>query len=220
MTCYEIDGVVPVIDPAAFVHPSAVLIGDVIVGPGCYIGPSASLRGDFGRIVVGEGSNVQDSCVLHAFPGADCELAPHSHLGHGAIVHGARVGSYAMVGMNAVVMDGCVLGDDALVGACSFVRAGTEVPPRTLVVGNPARVVRELDEQAIAWKRNGVHTYQELAERSRVGLRPVEPLTAVEPDRRRVSTDSSVATPLHRLRAGASDPSATSAETSTDGDPT
>ena len=200
MSCYEIDGVVPVVDPAAFVHPAAVLIGDVIVGPGCYIGPTASLRGDFGRILVGEGSNVQDSCVLHAFPGADCELAPHSHLGHGAIVHGARIGSYAMVGMNAVVMDGCVIGEEALVGAGSFVRAGTTVPERTLVVGNPARVVRELDAETLAWKRNGVHIYQQLGVRSRAGLRPVEPLTAVEPDRRRVSTDASVSRPLHQLR--------------------
>lgn len=199
MTCYEIDGVVPVVDPTAFVHPSAVLIGDVIVGQGCYIGPSASLRGDFGRIVVGEGSNVQDSCVLHAFPGADCELEPNCHLGHGAIVHGARIGSYAMVGMNAVVMDGCVIGEDALVGACSFVRAGTEVPPRSLAVGNPASI-RELDQQTIAWKRNGVRIYQELAQRSRATLREVQPLSAVEPDRPRVSTGASVSKPLHELR--------------------
>ncbi|HWU32431.1 MAG TPA: transferase hexapeptide repeat family protein [Marmoricola sp.] len=199
MTCYEIDGVVPVVDPTAFVHPLAVLIGDVIVGPGCYIGPSASLRGDFGRIVVGEGSNVQDSCVLHAFPGADCVLEPNSHLGHGAIVHGARIGSFAMVGMNAVVMDGCVVGDDALIGACSFVRAGTEVPPRMLAVGNPAKI-RDLDDQTIEWKRNGVRIYQELAQRSRAGLREVQPLEAVEADRPRVSTDTSVSAPLHELR--------------------
>ena len=200
MTCYEIDGVVPVVDPTAFVHPSAVLIGDVIVGAECYIGPHASLRGDFGRIIVGEGSNVQDSCVLHAFPGADCELAPHSHLGHGAIVHGARIGSYAMVGMNAVVMDGCVIGEDALIGACSFVKAGETVPARALVVGNPARVVRTIDDETVAWKRNGVQTYRELGGRSRASLREVEPLAAPEPDRGRVSTDASVSRPLHQTR--------------------
>lgn len=199
MTCYEIDGVVPVIDPTAFVHPSAVLIGDVIVAAGCYIGPNASLRGDFGRIIVGEGSNVQDACVLHAFPGADCTLEANSHLGHGAIVHGARIGSFAMVGMNAVVMDGCVVGTDALIGACSFLRAGTEVPPGMLAVGNPA-TIRDLDPQAIAWKRNGVRVYQELAQRSRASLREVEPLTAVEPRRPRVSTDQSVSIPLHQQR--------------------
>lgn len=199
MPSYEIDGVVPVVDPGAFVHPTAVLIGDVIIGAGCYIGPSASLRGDFGRIIVGEGSNVQDSCVLHAFPGADCVLEPNSHLGHGAIVHGAHVGSYTMVGMNAAVMDGCVIGEDALIGACAFLRAGTEVPSRMMAVGNPA-VIRELDEQTITWKRNGVHVYQELAKRSRATLREIQPLTAIEPNRPRVSTDAAVSKPLHELR--------------------
>jgi len=201
MTCYEIDGVIPVVDPTAFVHPSATLIGDVIVGAGCYIGPSASLRGDFGRVIVGEGSNVQDSAVLHVLPGADCVLAPNSHVAHGAILHGCEVGSYVMVGMNAVVMDGCVLGEDALIGAGSFIRAGTTIPPRSLVVGNPAKVVRELDDDMLAWKRNGVAVYQELARRSLATMRAVEPLTAVEPDRPRVSTDASVSKPLHEVKA-------------------
>lgn len=205
MTCYEIDGIVPVVDPTAFVHPSATLIGDVIVGANCYVGPGASLRGDFGRITVGAGSNVQDSCVLHAFPGADCEIAARGHIGHGAILHGCRIGSYAMVGMNAVVMDGCTVGEDALVGACSFVRAGTEIPPRMLAVGNPAKIVRELDEKAIEWKRNGVGVYEQLAVRSRGTLRQVEPLLAVEEGRGRVSTDESVATPLHVVRSSGDD---------------
>jgi phenylacetic acid degradation protein len=200
VTCYEIDGVVPVVDPSAFVHESATLIGDVIVGAGCYVGPGASLRGDFGRIIVGAGSNVQDSCVVHAFPGADAVLDEHSHVGHGAILHGCHIESYVLVGMNAVVMDGAVIGRDSLIGACSFVRAGTIVPPRSMVVGNPATVVRELDDDTVAWKRNGVAIYQQLAERSRQTLRPVAPLDAPEPDRRRVSTDATVSQPLHEVR--------------------
>lgn len=201
MTCYEIDGVVPVVDPSAYVHPSATLIGDVIVGPGCYVGPSASLRGDFGRILVGPGSNVQDSCVVHAFPGADAVLVEEGHVGHGAILHGCRIGRQVLVGMNAVVMDGAEIGDGSLIGACSFVRARTVVPPWSLVVGNPAKVVRELDEETRSWKANGVRVYQQLASRTRATLREVEPLERPEPDRPRVSTDSSVSRPLHELRA-------------------
>lgn len=192
MTCYEIDGVVPVVHPSAFVHPMASLIGDVIIGEGCYLGPSASLRGDFGRITVGEGSNVQDNCVVHAFPGADATLEPGSHIGHGAILHGCHIGSEVLVGMNAVVMDGVVVGARSLIGAASFVRAGTDIPPESLVVGNPARVVRRLDEQALAWKANGVGVYQELARRSSATLRKVEPLTDVEENRPRVSTGPDV----------------------------
>jgi phenylacetic acid degradation protein len=184
VTFYEIDGVVPAADPSAYVHPLASVIGDVIIGPGCYVGPGASLRGDFGRIIIGAGSNVQDCCVLH-----------------GAILHGCQVGRHVLGGMNAVIMDGAVIGEDSLVGACSFVRAGTTVAPRSLVVGNPAKILRELDPETVQWKRNGVHVYQELARRSRSGLRAVEPLPAPEPDRPRVSTDSSVSRPLHEMRA-------------------
>jgi len=201
VTFYEIDGVVPAADPSAYIHPLASVIGDVIIGPGCYVGPGASLRGDFGRIIIGAGSNVQDSCVLHAFPGADTVLAENSHVGHGAILHGCQLGPHVLVGMNAVIMDGAVIGEDSLVGACSFIRAGTTVPPKSLVVGNPAKILRELDTETVQWKRNGVHVYQELARRSRSGLRAVEPLPAPEPDRPRVSTDSSVSRPLHEMRA-------------------
>lgn len=201
MTCYEIDGVVPVVDPSSYVHPSATLIGDVIIGPGVYVGPSASLRGDFGRIVIGPGSNVQDACVVHAFPGADAILVEEGHIGHGAILHGCRIGRQVLVGMNAVVMDGADIGDESLVGACSFVRAGTSVPPRSMVVGNPATVVKQLDADMLAWKRNGLEVYQDLTTRTRATLREVEPRATPEPDRPRVSTDSSVSRPLHELRA-------------------
>lgn len=204
MPSYAFDGVVPVVDPTAFVHETASLIGDVIVGPGCYIGPFASLRGDFGRIVVGEGSNVQDSCVIHAFPGADAVLEPNSHVGHGAVLHGCRIGSFALIGIGATVLDGAEIGAEALVGAGALVTAGTVIPPGSKALGAPARVVGALDEQALAWKRNGVRIYQELARRSRETLRPVAPLAAVEADRRRTSWASDAATPLHRTRAESS----------------
>jgi phenylacetic acid degradation protein len=186
MPCYEIDGVRPVVDPTAFVHPSAVLIGDVIVGAGCYVAPLASLRGDFGRIVLERGANLQDCCVMHGFPGTDTVIEEDGHIGHGAVLHGCVVKRNAMVGMNAVVMDEAVIGDSAIVAACAFVKAGMRVPPRSLAVGTPAKVVRELSEQEVAWKRSGTRSYQELALRSLASLHEVAPLAAVEPDRRRV----------------------------------
>lgn len=200
MPAYAIDGVVPVVDPTAFVHETAVLIGDVIIGAGCYIGPHASLRGDFGRIIVGEGSNVQDSAVIHAFPGEDCVLEPASHVGHAAVVHGCRIGSYALIGIGATVLDGASIGADCLVGAGALVTAGTQIPERSMVLGAPAKVVRELDDETVAWKRNGTHVYQELAVRSRQTLVRVEPLAAVDEGRARVSTGADVSQPLHKRR--------------------
>lgn len=197
---YSIEGVRPVIHREAFVHPDAVLIGDVHVGAGAYVAPFASLRGDFGRIVVGAGANVQDSCTLHCFPGAECVLAPEAHIGHGAILHGCTVGSFAMIGMNAVVMDGAVIGEGALVGASAFVPAEMEVPARHLAAGNPAKVVRELDDTALAWKANGVRVYQQLARRSRDSLVACEPLTEVEDGRPSLTTGTDVSVPLREAR--------------------
>jgi phenylacetic acid degradation protein len=183
---YEIDGVTPVIHPSAYVHPSAVLIGDVIIGPRCYVGPLASLRGDFGRLVMEEGANVQDCCVIHGFPGEDTVVGVDGHIGHGAVLHGCRIGRNAMVGMNAVVMDKAVVGDEAIVAAMSFVKAGMVIPPRSMVMGTPARVVRELTDEEIAWKSFGTRQYHELVTRSRQTMREVEALTEVEADRRRI----------------------------------
>jgi phenylacetic acid degradation protein len=185
MPAYEIDGVVPVVDPTAYVHPTAVLIGDVIVGPGCYVGPLASLRGDFGRLVMAAGSNLQDSCVFHTFPGTEAVLAEDGHVGHGAVLHGCRIGRGALIGMNAVVMDGAEVGERAFVGAHSFVRGGFVVPPGMLAVGNPATVKRPLTEAELAWKANGTRVYRELTVRSLATLREVTPLPAVPPVMRR-----------------------------------
>jgi phenylacetic acid degradation protein len=200
MSVYELEGVIPVVDPSAYVHPSAVLIGDVHIGPQCYVGPFASLRGDFGRIVMLAGSNLQDHCAFHTFPGTEAVLERDGHVGHGAVLHGCRIGVGALIGMNAVVMDGAVVGERAFVGAHSFVRASFEVPPRTLAVGNPARVVRDLTEAELAWKANGTRLYQELAVRSATSLRPAEPLPAPEPDRPRLRVGAAAAVPLDRFR--------------------
>lgn len=186
LTVYSIDGVRPVVDPRAYVHPSAVLIGDVIVGAGCYIGPCASLRGDFGRIVVKDGANLQDSCVMHGFPGTDTIVDADGHIGHGAILHGCVIGRNALVGMNAVVNDNASIGDGAIVAAMAFVKAKMVVPPRVLVAGMPARIVRALTETELAWKIEGTRSYQELTRRSLATMKATVPLTVVEPDRRRI----------------------------------
>ena len=201
MPCYEIDGIKPVVDPSAYVHPSAVLIGDVIVGPRCYVGPLASLRGDYGRIVLEEGSNVQDSCVMHGFPGTDTVIEADGHIGHGAVIHGGIVKRNAMVGMNAVVMDEAVVGESSIVAACAFVKAGMVIAPRSLAAGVPAKVLRPLTDEEIEWKRSGTRTYQELAVRSMQTMREVAPQTAVEPDRPRIRVSADVV-PKIALRRG------------------
>jgi phenylacetic acid degradation protein len=187
---YEIDGVCPVVHPSAYVHPTAVLIGDVIVGPRCYVGPLASLRGDFGRLILEEGANIQDTCVMHGFPGDDTVVEVDGHIGHGAVLHGCRVGRNAMVGMNAVVMDGAVVGAESIVAAMSFVKAGMVIPPRSMVMGTPAKVMRELTDEDVAWKSFGTRQYHELVVRSHQGMREVEALTEVEVDRRRIEFDA------------------------------
>jgi phenylacetic acid degradation protein len=183
---YEINGVTPVVHPSAYVHPSAVLIGDVIVGPRCYIGPLASMRGDFGRLILEEGANLQDCCVMHGFPGDDTVVEVDGHIGHGAVLHGCRIRRNAMVGMNAVVMDQAVVGEDSIVAAMSFIKAGMVIPPRSMVMGSPAKVVRELEDKEIAWKSFGTTQYHELTVRSMQTMREVESKDEVEPDRKRI----------------------------------
>jgi phenylacetic acid degradation protein len=184
-TVYAFEGIVPVIDPQAWVHPSAVLIGDVIVGPGCYVGPGAVLRGDFGRIVMQPNANVQDNCVVHSAPDFDCVMEEESHVGHGAIIHCARIGRDALIGIQAVIMDTAVVGEQAIVAAKSFVKVADVVPPRVLVAGVPARVRRALTDEDIAWKRRGTALYVELARRGRDGVVAAKPLERVEEGRER-----------------------------------
>jgi phenylacetic acid degradation protein len=182
---YRFAGITPVIDPDAWVHPSAVLIGDVIVGPRCYVAAGAVMRGDFGRIVLEAGANLQDNCVVHSLTDFDTVMEADSHIGHGAVIHGCRIGRDALVGMNAVVMDRAVVGDEAVVAAMSFVKIGATVPPRTLVAGIPAKVVRELSDEEVRGKHAGTLLYQELARRSAATMAPVRALDAPEADRAR-----------------------------------
>lgn len=186
MPCYSIEGVVPVVDPSAYVHPTAVLIGDVIVGPDCYVGPCAVLRGDFGRIVLERGANVQDTCVLHGFPAQDTVVGENGHIGHGAVLHSCTVRRDALVGMNAVVMDEAEIGEAAIVAACAFVPAGRKIPARSLAAGMPAKVLRELSDQEVAWKLEGTRTYQALTLRSLASMQEVAALSAVEAGRPRL----------------------------------
>ena len=195
---YSIDGITPVVHPAAFVHPSAVLIGDVIVAARAYIGPSACLRGDFGRIVVEEGANIQDTCMLHGFPGKDTVVGAGATVGHGAVLHGCVVRRGALVGMNCVVNDNAEVGEDAVVAALAFVKAEARVAPRTLVAGIPARVLRELTADELKWKQDNMRLYQQLAVRSLSTMQEVEALTEVEPGRRRFDVPGAI--PLSELK--------------------
>ncbi|HUQ24310.1 MAG TPA: phenylacetic acid degradation protein PaaY [Burkholderiales bacterium] len=196
---YSIDGITPVVHPSAYVHPSAVLIGDVIVGERAYIGPCACLRGDFGRIVVEEGANIQDTCMLHGFPGKDTVVGADVTVGHGAVLHGCVVRRGALIGMNCVVNDNAEVGEDAVVAALAFVRAEARVPARALVAGIPARVLRELSEQEITWKRDNTRLYQDLAVRGLRTMQEVEALTAVEKNRKRIDIPGAI--PLSELKA-------------------
>jgi phenylacetic acid degradation protein len=200
MPAYSLEGVIPVVDPSSFVHPQAVLIGDVIIGPRCYVGPGASLRGDMGRIVMGAGSNLQDNCVLHTFPGKEVVLEEDTHIGHCAVLHGCVVKRGALVGINAVVMDDVVVGEESLVGAASFVRAGFVVPRRALVLGAPAKVIRELTAEEVEWKSVGTREYQELTVRCLASLQPCQPLTTVATDRVGIGQRPVNTVPLHTLK--------------------
>ena len=185
MPIYEFEGFIPVVDESAYVHPTAVLIGDVMIGAGCYVGANAVLRGDFGRLTLMPGSNLQDTCVMHGFPECDTIVEEDGHVGHGAVLHGCRVGRNAMVGMNAVIMDNAEIGSESIVAAMAFVKADMRIPPRSLVAGVPGKIIRQVTQQEIEWKTTGTAVYQELVLRSRAQLREVEPLRVAEPGRRR-----------------------------------
>jgi phenylacetic acid degradation protein len=198
MPIYAIEDYIPVVDPTAFVHPTATLIGDAVVGPHCYVGPGASMRGDFGRVTLSKGANLQDLCVMHAFPGNESIVEEDGHVGHSAVLHGCRIGRNALVGMSAVIMDGAVIGEESFVAAMSFVKAGFVVPPRTLAAGIPAKIVRELTQQEVDWKAGGTRGYQELAQRSLATLRECKPLPSLDPNRKpRPATN---AVPLDQLK--------------------
>lgn len=173
---FEFAGFIPVVHQTAYVHPTATIIGNVYVGKNVFIGPGAVLRGDWGEIVVKDGSNVQDNCILHVFPGVAVILEENAHIGHGAIIHSAHIGRDSLIGMNAVVMDDVKVGNECIVGALALVPQGMIIPDRSLVVGNPARIVKQVSDEMIFWKKEGTKLYQQLPKQMRETLRPCEPL--------------------------------------------
>ncbi|GAB7025430.1 acyltransferase [Geotalea toluenoxydans] len=189
---YEMGGMIPVIDPTSFVHPDAVFIGDVIIGPNCYIGACACLRGDLGRIVIGAGANIQDTCVIHSFPEVDVIVGENGHVGHGAILHGCTIGRNALIGMNAVVMDHAVIGENSFVAAMAFVKSGMTTGANMLIGGMPAREIRPLEKEEINRKAQGTLLYQWLAAQSLVSMKEAKPLTEAEPNRGRISPPPSI----------------------------
>ncbi len=180
---YEFKGFIPVVHESSFVHPQAAVTGNVIIGKDVYIGPGAAIRGDWGGIVIEDGCNVQENCTIHMFPGVTVVLQAGAHIGHGAIIHGANVGKNVMVGMNAVIMDRVEIGDNSIIGALTFVKADTVIPPRSLVVGNPGTVIKELSDKMIDWKTKGTKLYQTLPADLKNTLRPCQPLREVPENR-------------------------------------
>jgi phenylacetic acid degradation protein/carnitine operon protein CaiE len=180
---FAFKGFIPVVDSSSFVHPQATVTGNVVIGKDVYIGPHACLRGDWGGIEIHDGCNVQENCTIHMFPGKTVVLEPGAHIGHGAVIHGARIGRNSMVGMNSVVMDDVTIGAECIVGALAFVKAGTTVPDRSLLVGNPARIIKQVSDDMITWKTKGTTLYQSLPATMQSEWEEVEPLTEMPADR-------------------------------------
>jgi len=195
---YEFNGYRPVVHPSSFVHPQASIIGNVIIGRKVYVGPGAAIRGDWGEVLIEDGCNVQENCVIHMFPGLPVHLHPNAHIGHGAVLHGASVGRNSLIGMNAVLMDKVRIGKECIVGALSFIKAEEHIPDRSLVVGNPARIVKEVSDEMIAWKSEGTHLYKQLPAQCHESLRPCQPLTEVPSQRPR---QAATFTPWKQLQA-------------------
>ncbi|HVG14230.1 MAG TPA: transferase hexapeptide repeat family protein [Chitinophagaceae bacterium] len=173
---YEFNGIKPVVHPSSFVHEKASVTGNVIIGKDVYIGPGAAIRGDWGRIVIEDGCNVQENCTIHMFPGVTVLLKQAAHIGHGAIIHGATIGRNCLIGMNAVVMDEAELGDECIVGALSFIKQGEKIPPKSVVAGNPAKIIKPVSDEMIQWKGEGTRLYQQLPLQCFETLKPCEPL--------------------------------------------
>ena len=181
---YEFNGYRPVIDPSSFVHKEATMIGNVIIGKKVYIGPGASIRGDWGKITIKDGCNVQDNCTIHIFPGKDVILEENAHIGHGAIIHGANIGKNTLVGMNSVIMDDCNIGDECIIGALCFIKGEMNIPNRKIVVGNPAIIKGEVSDEMISWKTKGTELYQDLPNECYTLMKECEPLLDIEKNRK------------------------------------
>lgn len=180
---YEFEGFVPVIHESAFIHPQAAVTGNVVIGRDVYVGPGAAIRGDWGGVIIGDGCNVQENCTIHAFPGATAVLEHAAHMGHGSVLHGGWLGENVLVGMNAVIMDNAEVGAGCIVGALTFVPGAMKIPPRKVVVGSPAKVVKDVTEEMLNWKTEGTRVYQALPARMRAGWKPCEPLREIPASR-------------------------------------
>ncbi len=174
---YAFQGHVPVVHPSSFVHPQAAVTGQVVIGKKCYIGPGAAIRGDWGKIIIEDGCNVQENCTIHMFPGVTVHLHKGAHIGHGAIIHGATIGKHCLIGMNAVIMDEVVLGDECIVGALSFIKQGETYGKRSLIVGNPAKMIKKVSAEMLQWKKQGTAIYQQLPQQCKNSLIACEPMT-------------------------------------------
>ncbi|MFY7963586.1 MAG: transferase hexapeptide repeat family protein [Chitinophagaceae bacterium] len=181
---YAFNGFIPVIHPSSFIHPQACVIGNVIIGKNVYVGPSAVLRADWGKVIIENGCNVQENCTVHMFPGVTTVLKEAAHIGHNAVIHGATIGKNCLVGMSSVIMDNVVLGDECIVGALSFIKANEVFEARSLIIGNPAKKIKEVSNEMIAWKTQGTQIYQALPQQMFDSLIECEPLTEEEPDRK------------------------------------
>ena len=180
---YSFKGYIPVVHESSFVHPLAAVTGNVIIGKNCYIGPGAAIRGDWGEIILEDGVNVQENCTVHMFPGKSIILKESAHVGHGAVIHGANLGRNCLIGMNTVIMDDAEIGEECIVGAMSFIKAKTIFPKRSLIVGNPAKVIKEVSDEMIDWKTKGTRLYQQLPADCFESLQEVEPLRKVPKNR-------------------------------------
>lgn len=176
---FEFNEIIPVIDPSSFIHPQATVIGNVVIGKHVYVAPGAVLRGDWGQIIIEDGCNVQENCTVHMFPGTTVLLKEGAHIGHGAVIHGATIGKNCLVGMNAVIMDRVQIGDESIVGALSFIKADEAFASRSLIVGNPAKKIKEVSDEMIEWKSEGTALYQRLPQQMQESLKQCEPLTTI-----------------------------------------
>ena len=180
---YSFKGFTPVVHESSFIHPQAAVTGNVIIGKDCYIGPGAALRGDWGAIIVEDGCNVQENCTIHMFPGSTVLLKAGAHIGHGAVIHGATIGLNCLVGMNAVIVDHVSLGDESIVGALTFIKEGEQIPARSLVVGNPAKIVKQVSDEMLQWKTKGTQLYQALPAAMHHDWQVCEPSRQIPNDR-------------------------------------
>ena len=187
---YQFKNYIPVVHETAFVHPQAAVTGNVIIGPHCYIGPGAALRGDWGQIILEAGCNVQENCTVHMFPGVTVLLKEGAHIGHGAIIHGATIGRNCLVGMNAVLMDRVQLGDECIVGALCFIKADEVIPARSLLVGNPAKIIKQVSDEMLAWKTEGTKLYQQLPAEMQHHWKPCEPLRSIDEAQQNITPEN------------------------------